>query len=979
MKVTLVPPGMDLIELLAEHLLGSKIDLTKTWVIFPEKRPGHYLRKALASRLKSGYFPPAINSLDEFIDRLYEEFLGIKDKTLTTLEAINLLFEIHKSLPSPLGNQAFLSLDEFFPLGFKLYQDLEELKMAGLTRDKFMMVDTLTAESIPEKTKSRFQKLSFFYENFYQRLENDCYSTQASRLEKVIEKINPAMFEQLDRIILAGFYLQAEAEIKLLGKVLESNKSCLYLGDGPGIEQMIRKLRIESNELTLLTPPSLPKPEIEFFLSPDGHGQLFALNNLLSEKANRPELLNEKQVIVLPAAETLVPLHQQTLSALPEESYNISLGYPLTRTPLYSFFDCLFNLIQTSDEEGRVYAPDYLNFVLHPYTKNIYFPGPVRRAELTRILFHLVEKILTGKRGKLFWFLEEIVLEPELSRELSAYGAENSDWPEVKAFLNHLSSIHQKTIQPFLEISSIGDFASKLITLLDYLAQNSTASLHLFFEPYAEAFFEQLENLQNSLLSQQAFQNRSSYFQLFRQLMSEARVPFPGTPLRGLQVLGFWETRCLNFEEIYILDLNEGILPGGSKVDSLLPYYLRKALGLPTYEDRERRIEYYLRQLVAGARKVYLFFVENNRMERSRYVEKLLWEYQKKENQPDSSRYVKSIRYQIALGQPKENSIAKTGQILKLLEKMEFTATRLDTYLKCPLQFYYSSVLGLSEREEISETVEKSDLGILVHAILKDYFQSEINKPLRPPLDSKRLSSLIEAHFRAGYSFPLSGSSFLIKEQVSKHLHEFLTDYQQSLIEKLKERRLHITILGLERKYRLNYQLGGKELHLAGQIDRIEKRGKALCILDYKISSNEKFYRINFNKLEPADRQTWPEAIGSLQLPFYQLLVSSELNRPPEDIYSAVLLLGKNFLNLSLEFSPLIDDKNGKKKKSSKTIFPLEENEETTEERKERFRLVKEIINQLFLEILDPKIPFTDSLRRKNSCLYCPFTNFCGR
>jgi ATP-dependent helicase/nuclease subunit B len=979
MKVTIVPTNLDLIELITNDLLPFNQDFSRTWIIFPEKRPGHYLRKALALRIKSGYFPPIIDSFDEFIDRLYEKFLGIKDKLITPLEAINFLFDLHHSIPSPAGRRAFLSLDEFFPLGLKLYQDLEELKAAGLSREKFLMVDSLVVESIPEKSRERLQKLSFFYENFYAWLEKENYSTRASRFQTVIEKINSEILDHLDLIILAGFYPQVEAEIKLFQKILDSDKSRLYLGEGPGIEEVVKKLKIDSGDLVRLENPAGTPAEIEFFLSPDGHGQLFALNHLLTEKVNHPELASEKQVIVLPAAETLIPLHQQTLSALPEDSYNISLGYPLTRTPLYSFFDCLFNLIQTADEEGKFYAPDYLNFVLHPYTKNIYFPGPQRRAELTRILFHLVEKVFTRKKGKLFWSLTEIISEPELNQQLAAYVTENPELPEAEAFLNHLDFIQQKTIQPFLKITSIGDFASKLIDLLDFIARNSTASLHLFFEPYAEAFFEQLQQLKTSLLSQKSFQNRSSYFHLFRQLMAEARVPFPGTPLQGLQVLGFWETRCLKFEEVYLLDMNEGVLPGGSKIDSLLPFYLRKALGLLTHQEREKRTEYYLRQLLGGAKKVYLFFMENNQVERSRYVEKLLWEYQKKENEPDSSKYVKSISYRIALSYPEKAVFPKNDSILKFLKNLEFTATRLDTYLKCPLQFYYSSVLGLSEREEISEIIEKTDLGLLVHSIFKEYFKPYLNKKLKLPLDLTRLSSLVEVQFERNYSSPLSGSSFLIKEQMVKHLKEFLLNYQQPLIEKLTEKKLGLTIIGLERKFRLNYKLGQREIHLVGLTDRLELRGKELCLLDYKTSASKKSYQINFDKLKLADRSTWAEAIKSLQLPFYQLLISPELSYPAEEIHSAVLLLGRNKIDLDIEFSPFMENKNKRQKKESGIIFPLDETEETREERKEKFQLLKEIIERLLLEIFNRDIPFSASMARKDSCSFCPFTDFCHR
>lgn len=981
MKLTIISPRQNLIELLADNIVNSSQDFSRIWVVFPERRPGHYLRKALASRLKRSFFPPTIDSFDEFIDRLYTEFLGINDQPLEPIDAVSLLFELHSNRSGPTGSQAFLTFDEFFPLGLKLYQDLEELKTGRVTREKFLMIDSLVGQTIPEQTMARLQKLSFFYEHFYARLERENLSTRASRLEKVIEKISPEVFDRFDQIILAGFYLLTTGEIQLLKKVLESEKSHLYLIDGPAIEEIIKKLNLTISETE--KPETEPKnqPEIEFYLSPDSHGQLFVLNSLISKKIENPSLLNEKQVIVLPAAETLIPLHQQTLSALPDNTYNISLGYPLTRTPLYSFFDCLFNLIQTSDEEGRVYAPDYLNFVLHPYTKNIYFPGPVRRAELTRILFHLVETIFTEKKGKLFWSLDEIVSEPELHRHLAKYTAENSELPEVPDFLRHLTSIHQKTILPFLEIKSIRDFADKLIGLLDYLDTNSTASLHLFFQPYAEAFFQQFEHLRNSLIGKQSFQNRSSYFNLFRKLISEARVPFPGTPLRGLQVLGFWETRCLNFEEVYLLDMNEDVIPGTGKVDSLLPYYLRKALGLPTYEDLEKRIEYYLNLLVAAAKKVCFFFVENSQKEKSRYVEKFLWERQKKENQPEASKFIKSVSYRIALSSPEISPIHKTEKVIKLLESIEFTASKLDTYLNCPLQFYYSSVLRLSEKEELSETMEKADIGTLVHSILKDYFEPYLAKKLPEQPDLSRLNSLIEEKFKTNFCYPLSGSFFLMKEQISRHLLEFLTDYQQRLVKTLKKVNLDLTIVGLERKFQINYQAGDKFLRLAGLIDRIERRGDWLCILDYKTSSNEKSFWIDFNKLQLEDRSTWPEAIRSLQLPFYQLLASFELKCPAEEIYSAVLLLGKNHIDESIEFSPLAE-KRGKKQKekdSSRAIFPIKETEETGEEGKEKFLLIKQIIDKLLLEIIDPTIPFSPELARKDSCSYCPFTDFCSK
>jgi hypothetical protein len=981
MKLTVIPPQMPLIELLADRILAGGQNLARAWVVFPEKRQGFYLRRAIASRIKRSFFPPIIDSFDEFVDRLYTEFLGFNDQALQPIDAISLLFELHSDRPAHPGGKAFLSFDEFFPLGLKLYQDLEELKAGKVTREKFLMIDSLVSQSIPEQTRARLQRLSFFYENFYRRLERDNFSTRASRQEKVTERISPDIFDNFEQVILAGFYLLTKAEIELIQKTLASRRAHLYLVDGPRIDRVIKNTGLSLSEIEKISADSRPLPEIKFYLSPDSHGQLFALNQEISEKIESPSLLNERQVIVLPAAETLIPLHQQTLSALPAETYNISLGYPLTRTPLYSFFDCLFNLIQTSDEDGRLYVPDYLNFVLHPYAKNIYFPGLVRRADITRILFHLVETVFTRKKGKLFWAAAEIESDPELQRHLTEYTSQNPEVPEASEFINHLRSIHQKTIIPFLKIESIKDFADKLIALLDYITTSSTASLHLFFQPYADAFFKQFEYLRNSLLSKQSFESRSNYFNLFRKLISEARVAFPGTPLRGLQVLGFWETRCLNFEEVYLLDMNEEVIPGSGRVDSLLPYPLRKALGLSTYEDLEKRIEYYLGLLVAGAKKVCFFFVENSEKEKSRYVEKFLWQKQKDEKRPNPAPYINSISYRMALSSPEIYPIPKSEKVLEILRATEFTPSRLDTYLNCPLQFYYSYILRLSEKEELTETMEKSDIGTLVHSILKDYFKPYLYKAIPEEPDLTWLNSIIEKTFTAVFGQSPGGSFFLMKEQISRHLTDFLTGYQQPLVKELKESGKKIIIKSLETVYLRNYRIKDQDFKLAGKIDRIEKRGGQFYLLDYKTSAREDSFLINFRKLELDERHTWPEAIRSLQLPVYQLLVSPELKVPAEEIRTAALILGKNYIDRAIEFSPFEEEKGrGKKGKISfEAKAAIGKSEYLQGIRREKMEIIKQIIDRLLLEIIDPTVPFSPELAREGSCTYCPYKDFCGK
>ncbi|MGB9907603.1 MAG: PD-(D/E)XK nuclease family protein [Candidatus Saccharicenans sp.] len=982
MPLVLVRPGQDLPEILAARLLESGQDLTGFRVVFPEKRPGHYLRKALAQKLKKSFRPPLIQSLEELVDSLYQEINPNQDRTADPIDAVSLLYELHRRQPEPMGGKAFLSLDEFFPLGLKLYQDLEELKTGLVTREKFLMIDSLAGQNLPEKTRSRLQKVSFFFENFYDRLAQENLTTPATRLVTVLDRLRPEHLDRFHRTILAGFYLLNTAERELMKKLLESERAIIYLLDGPGIEELAESLGLNLKEAEIIPADGGHgrQPEIHFYLSPDSHGQLFILNNLVAEKIQDRSLLDEKQVIVLPALESLIPLYQQTLSALPEEAYNISLGYPLTRTPLYNFFDCLFNLIQTADESNRVYAPYYLDFVLHPYTKNIYFPGPQPSAELTRILFHAIQESLNQKKGDLFWSLEEIVADRDWQRKLDEY-AETARTPKAPEFIKHLQSIHQQTIEPFFEIQSIGDFALKLVNLLDFLVQRSTAPQHLFFQPYAEEFLARLENLKNSLMSREKFQHRNSYFNLFRKLISEARVSFPGTPLHGLQVLGFWETRCLQFAEVYLLDMNEEVIPGSSKVDSLLPQMVRRALKLPTYREREKRYRYYFHQLISGAGRVHIFFVENSEKEKSRFVEELLWEKQKKEKKLETSGYIKSASYLIDLSTPAVKPLAKTAGTMEVLASLEISASQLDSYLQCPIQFYYAHVLQLAEREELADTLERADIGTLVHLVLNEYFRPFLNRPLPRELDGDRLARITDQVFQTMLFGPVSGNFLLMKEQITQHLLEFLEKYQQPVVRRLAEHGLPLVINQLEKKIQLDYKVRGHTFRLKGKIDRVERRGSYLCLLDYKTSASEKYQAIKFHKLELENRASWPQAIGSLQLPFYQLLAAVEFQTPAEDIYPALLILGRNYLGPDIEFSPLAGKKGRKPAdlEQETCFYPLGETPLTGKTRKENFFLVKEIIDRLLLEIIDPDRPFTPDGVETDRCERCLFVDFCGR
>jgi hypothetical protein len=1032
MSLEFVPPRRGLIDAVAGRLHSDGKDYSRQWVVFPERRPVYYLRKTLAERERSGFIPPRTGSIETFVDQVYSERLGRRDRPIDALDAVAILFEIHRASPNRLGREHFLTADQFFPLGTKLFRDLEELQAASVTRDELAKADFWGETSVPEAARERLQSVSVFHEKFYDILAARGLSTHSSRLKAVADSVGPELFEDIERIIFAGFFTLTRAEARLIRTMRGWDKFDLLLMAGTGIDEALDRLGVDDPETRARamkaqaadqTGEPAQDAEIEIIKSSDAHGQVFALNRALGPLLADRSRLNERAVIVLPASETLFPLYQQTLAGLTPEEFNISLGYPLSRTPIYSFFDKLLELVQSMDEEGRVYAPHYLRFVLHPYTKNIIWgrqppstgngPGPgvqvpagplrEKRADFTRILFHAIEEALTDRRTRAFWALEELENDPAIRRTVQERTAGLDGAPDVAALMDHLRSMHAALITPFRAIRDVGDFAAKLAAALDFIYANSTARRHYFFHPYAEAFMAQLDALGRSLLGPTAFTDAGSYFNLFRKVVSAGTVPFEGTPLHGLQVLGFWETRGLPFTDVFILDMNEDVLPASKRADSLLPFAARRALGLPTYRDNERRMAYYLDTLVRGAERVRFFFVENNDKESSRFVEKAIWEKQKRAGEKQAGKFIRTVRYRVALQAARPTPVEKSAEVARFLREFTYSATALDSYLKCPLQFYDTYVLGLREKEDIGEGMEKKDIGTLVHSILEDYYGPFAGRVLRiADLSLPAMTALIERRFREDFGGDLSGGLYLMKIQVQSHLKEFLIDYQARVIEALEREGKVLRILGLEKKA----GAGHRGFKLTAKIDRTELRGEDFFVLDYKTSAKTAYLGIDFRKLSLEDRDSWTKYAMSVQLPLYNLILSRVLRpadlepdvRPasaegsdpvtpylsPEKIDGRFVMLGRNRLSPRIEYSAYTGDKLFRDwdrtiadpKSAPGEIAAARAAREA--ERLRRIVLMEEIIGRLLAEIADPDVPFDPSRRRDHACDYCPFRIICG-
>ncbi|TAN43360.1 MAG: PD-(D/E)XK nuclease family protein [Nitrospirae bacterium] len=941
MNVRIVPAGGDLIEEVMTHLEGTERDYSADLVVFPGKRPSHFLRKALAEKIRTGFIPPGICSMDELADRIYEE--AAQARKLETIDAVAILYDLHRKAPDPVGGDGFMSPDRFFPLGLKIYRDIEELTIEEVNPHFVQEVEPLIEEGLPEQSRRRLQSLAFFYREFYKEIAARGLSTRALRYRSAAGRVLDSSIISLRRVVFAGFFGLTKAEQRLFKELLPSGNCRFIFQKGPGLRLTLEGLGISMPE-EADGPAHLPK--LHFYSSPDTHGQVFGLARILREQEEEGRVPDTRSAIVLPASETLFPLLRQGLPAMPADSFNISLGYPLHRTPVFGFLNNLMELV-TSMDRDRVYIPDYLKFVLHPYTKNIYFDG---RAEITRILFHTIEEGLTRKRSRTFLTLAEIEGDEQMLGEvLTRLPHDDQAGQEgitKKALADHLREIHLSTIGRFTAFRDLSDFAQQCSGVLLYIFNQSTARLHPLYHPFSEAFIKALDLLPRSLMQDFAFEEKSSYFGFFRKYVMTCHVPFSGTPVRGLQVLGALETRNLKFDSVFILDANEEVLPDTKKEDSLLPFKARQTLGLPTYIDRDRLAAYYFETLLQGASEAHIFFVENNQKERSRFVERLLWESQKRDGTTDQKKYVQTMQYKVSLVNRSPEPQPKTEEVSAFLKDHAYSASALNQYLRCPLQFYYATVLRLGRKETMTGDIERTDLGTFVHHVLAAYFAKRRGRPLTErDMDVKEMEALVDERFSSMYGPEPAGALYLLKRQAGRHLADLLTDYYIPLL-----REKSVTVLAGEEP--LEAVLEG--FRLKGRPDSIEQRDGRTVVIDYKTGSNKKYLEIDLDGLDPDDRGSWNRAIGSIQLPFYLLLYSLNKGRQVQALNALFLMLGRAKISRDIEL-PLFNDA------ADVDLEPL-----------------REVILRLLREITDPGQPFLPAPDMKKACPPCDFQYICG-
>ena len=262
-----------------------------------------------------------------------------------------------------------------------------------------------------------------------------------------------------------------------------------------------------------------------------------------------------------------------------------------------------------------------------------------------------------------------------------------------------------------------------------------------------------------------------------KRYVQSISLPFHGEPEAEIQVVGVLETRALDFDNLLLLNVEEGVVPQVKEEESFIPFYLRKVYGLPTVEEATDVYAYNFFRLLRQPRQVTLCYCgsenKNNRKSPSRFIMQMMasrdFTFQKRVLVADANISTVQTVLPYPLSTPSDGSVADMPTMLSLLhlddkgflcrsdgKRLTLSPTTISGYLTCPRKFYFSQVCGITSDPEPSGVFSRAEMGSFVHTTIQLLYEHLNGGPvhadsplaLTPDLlatiDDKRLSEILD-------------------------------------------------------------------------------------------------------------------------------------------------------------------------------------------------------------------------------------------
>jgi len=910
-------------------------------IIVPSDRAANQLRVEIARLFSKPIFAPKIETIDKWMK---PENLVVVDETRQLLS----LYEISKHMPN-IPNANF---EEFLSWGKVILSDFNEIDRYLLDPravfKNLASIKELESWQIDEEDYSESQKkfLGFWdalpklYDLFHKALRSKGQLNSGRAYKLFAEAQHDFLSTDAEtQFIFAGFNALSKAELFIIKRILDAKKGSflsdsdeLYLHDS--LHEAGSFLR-KNHEL--LAVEYLPKPlnqllkknlNAKFIECAQQIGQVKVAANELS-KLGIKEL---NKTLVLLCDEALIG---SMINHIPKNvaKTNLTLGLPLTQTAVKSWVDLIFQIQENKAkfQTDSIYFYDLQRFINHSFT-------------ISSLPINELQKLGEVERNairynKIFQNISSLQQSEELSKLCGlVFKNWNENWSKA--------------------LSNIRALNTFFINRMDEEFEFEKTILYVFDEALVE--------LQNIIEEGIPEMSQKSFKLFFDQHWISKSISFSGDQEEGLQIMGLLETRMLDFSTIYALGMNEGKLPPTNPIQSFIPMDLRFGLGLPTTREKQGLFAHHFYRLLHQCENLIATFCSTSEQigsqEKSRYLLQLELELERL----NPNIKIQNLHYNIpieALAKENAQIIERTPLIMGRIEnyfKKSISASAINTYLRCPLDFYYKYIAELGEERNVEEDIESQQFGSLVHRALEvlyqpfamfDSFGKEV-KPKPNALSEEDVLQMLKRYKKILYDefyqyFDKDDQLFLkgknlVSYTIAQETIENTLKKELSFLKSLSG-KLFIVQVEARQTMTLSLKVHGRmrEISFTGYIDRIDKVGSQYRVIDYK-SGNVKSQDVKFVEKENT-MLTFSKCKHAVQLAMYALFLKENHGDYPAE-GSIFSLTDVNQLS-----------------------YPLSSNSHNIED---ICNLFKEFLEQLLGEIFDSEQSFEHNEESKY-CNYC--------
>ena len=960
------------LEYVAEDIISKYgTDLSRIAVVFPNKRAALFLNEHLARLAGQPVWSPAYITISD----LFRQHTDLKPA-----DPIKLICDIHKSFTKCTGIDE--TLDHFYGWGQLLLADFDDIDKNMADADSIFcnLKDIHELDDISYLDNEQKEMLARFFANFSDDIDSelkkrflslwshfgDIYHDYNRRLTEQGIGYEGAIYRKVaseqtlhlkyDKYLFVGFNLLQKVERLLFSRLMKEDKAKFYwdfdeyympspshhLTTSPS-HHLSGGALVSSAPTNLTTSPSQHLNISDFPNELDNTDRDIYANmgrpkrirfisspteNAQARFASNWLLENErykagrKTAVVMCDESILLPI----MHSLPPEAdkVNITSGFPLAMTPVASLVMLLFDLYTLGlRKKGTAFNPHYLKKLMaHPYAR------------------HLQEVHLNGVHSK---------------------GV-------------HLSQVHQEGSAALLQ---------HIATLVKQVGIATKPEGDALTQESVFRMFTILNRLAALADSGDLLVDNTTLRRLVSQLVGAASIPFHGEPVIGVQIMGVLETRNIDFDHLLLLSCNEGNMPKGINDSSFIPYSIRKAHGLTTIDNKVAIYSYYFHRLLQRAGDITIAYnnsTDNGHTgEMSRFMLQLLVESGQK-----IDHYSLTAKNQPTPLMPK--AIEKDETALSKLEEMSrLSPSAINTYIRCPLAFYYQYIAHIKEPDSDPETIDNRMFGNIFHRaaylIYKDITDHSpvIEKAhIQAYLSNRKLlASVVDRAFEEEECKTNNGLQIINREVIIEYITKLL---------KIDQQLCPFSILAMEEEAKVYTQLsftipsggalkGGAlvssaptkqyNLTIGGIIDRLDavtdkQTGKRrIRVVDYKTGNQPSSPIKSIDEIFDPNNIRTKHSNYYLQAILYSLIVSrSKRWNPADHPVSPALLFIKQAPANHYDPTLCID----KHPISDVTVYE-----------EEFLTKLKETVADMY----SPNAAFTPTDDRKK-CELCPYRMLCG-